>query len=76
MGTHPIALSVREQLIAAAVWLHTGVDAATALREHGEYLRGQAELIANTTGAFEGDDDAPETIRQEILLRIEREARA
>lgn len=72
--THPLTLAMRELLIDAAAWLHAGEDAGTVLRERREYLRGQAELIANATGAYEGDDAAPDTIRREILRRItERE---
>lgn len=71
MSTHPIALDVRERLIAQAVDLHAGMDYRDAAGT--EYLRGQAELIANSTGAYDGDEDAPQTIMGEILTRIQRE---
>lgn len=71
MATHPIILDIRELLIeqAADAWAGTPVADVRGT----EYLRGQAELIANSTGAFEVDEDAPLTIRDEILHRIERE---
>ncbi|QXN74026.1 hypothetical protein SEA_BLAB_100 [Microbacterium phage Blab] len=68
MPTHPIALDVRKRLIDQAADLHAGMADWQAAGT--EYLRGMAELIANTTGAFEDDDDAPNTITRLILEQI------
>lgn len=66
--THPILLHIRDLLIeqAADAWAGTPADEVADT----EYLRGQAELIANSTGAFADDEDAPLTIRDEIIRRI------
>lgn len=69
--THPIVLDLREVLIAQAVDAWAGADPADA--RGSEYLRGQAELIANSTGAFADDDlglDAPLGIAEIILDRL------
>lgn len=68
---HPIVESIRELLIVQAVDLWAGTAPEDA--RDSEYLRGQAELIANSTGAFADDDlglDAPLAIANIILSRL------
>lgn len=74
MNAHPILWSIREMLIDQAVDLNGG---DTSAHHNAEYVRGQAELIANTTGAFADDDlgiEAPTVIYEMILARLDAAA--